>query len=115
MKKKHLGEFEEIVLLTIGILGEKAYGVMIRDEMEIRIGRQVGLGALHATLVRLEEKELVNSSFGEASGKRGGKRKRYYQVSAKGEAALIETRNIRRALWEAYPDLNVNPGLNFSL
>ena len=115
MKKKYLGEFEEIVLLTIGILGENAYGVKIRDEIENRIKRQVGLGALHATLVRLEGKELVNSSFGESTQKRGGKRKRYYQVSAKGEAALLETLEIRKTLWDAYPDISINPGLNFSL
>ena len=115
MKKKHLGEFEEIVLLTIGILGDTAYGVKIRDEMEERIDRRVGLGALHATLVRLEDKGLVNSEFGEASQKRGGKRKRFYQVTAQGERALLETRTVRDKLWEAYPDISLNPGLNFSL
>ena len=115
MKKKHLGEFEEIVLLTIGILGDTAYGVMIRDEIENRTKRQVKLGALHATLVRLEDKGLVNSEFGEASKKRGGKRKRYYQVSAKGEKSLIETRTVRDSLWKAYPDTSLNPGLNFSI
>ena len=74
MKGKYLGEFEEIVLLTIGILYEEAYGVAIRNEIENRLKRRVGLGALHATLVRLEDKGHLNSHLGEATQKRGGKR-----------------------------------------
>lgn len=101
MKGKYLGEFEEIVLLTIGILHGEAYGVGIRNEIENRLARKVKLGALHATLVRLEDKGYVSSQFGEATQKRGGKRKRYYQVTTSGQAALYETRQTRERLWQA--------------
>ena len=104
MKGKYLGEFEEIVLLTIGILYEDAYGVAIRSEIENRLGRRVGLGALHATLVRLEDKGHLNSTLGEATNKRGGKRKRYYKLTSSGKEALLHTRSIRESLWK-----DVNP------
>ena len=100
MKGKYLGEFEEIVLLTIGILYDEAYGVAIRNEIESRLQRRVGLGALHATLVRLEDKGYLNSSLGEATQKRGGKRKRYYQLTSSGKEALLETRTTRADLWK---------------
>lgn len=100
MKGKHLGEFEEIVLLVIGILYEDAYGVAIREEIEKRLDRRVGLGAMHSTLVRLEEKGYLESKFGEATQKRGGKRKKYYQMTSAGKEALISTRETRESLWE---------------
>ena len=100
MKGKYLGEFEEIVLLTIGILYKEAYGVAIRNEIEERLKRRVGLGALHATLVRLEDKGYLNSQLGEATQKRGGKRKRYYQLTSSGKEALLDTRTTRESLWK---------------
>ena len=103
MERKYLGEFEEIVLLTIAILMGEAYGVAIRDEIETRLERKVSLGALHATLVRLEDKGYVSSDMGEATSKRGGRRKRLYQVSQAGKAALTETRDARSSLWDALP------------
>ncbi len=103
MKGKNLGEFEEVVLLVIGILHPHAYGVAIRKEIEERANRKVGLGALHATLVRLEEKGYVHSQFGEATQKRGGKRKRYFQVSTSGQMALAQSRELRDSLWGAIP------------
>lgn len=110
MKGKHLGEFEEIVLLVIGILYPKAYGVAIREEIEQRAERKVGLGALHATLVRLEDKGYVQSEFGEATQKRGGKRKRYFQVTASGQLALVKTRTLRESLWGSLPGNAFNLG-----
>jgi len=81
MKGKYLGEFEEIVLLTIGVLYDSAYGISIRQEIEEQLDRKVGLGALHATLVRLEDKGYLTSRYGEATKKRGGKRKRLFRVT----------------------------------
>ena len=104
MKGKYLGEFEEIVLLTVGILYDEAYGVAIRDEIEKRLQRKVWLGALHATLVRLEdEKGFLRSRMGEATKKRGGKSKRYYRVTTSGQEALAYTRQMREQLWNAVP------------
>ncbi len=112
MKGKHLGEFEEIVLLTIGILYDEAYGIAVRNEIQNRLNRKVGLGALHATLVRLEKKGYLNSRLGEATQKRGGKRKRYYQVTTSGQRSLLETRQTREQLWSAIPKSAFNLGLS---
>lgn len=103
MNRKYLGEFEEVVLLTIAILLEEAYGVAIREDLKKRLERNVSLGALHATLVRLEDKGYLSSQMGEATQKRGGRRKRYYEVTQAGKAALKESRETRKSLWDAIP------------
>lgn len=113
MKGKYLGEFEEIVLLTIGILYDEAYGVAIRNEIEGRLERKVGLGAMHATLVRLEDKGYVDSRFGETTKARGGKRKRYFRVTQSGQEALVKTREAREKLWGAVAKAAFN--LKFNL
>src|SRR5688572_32494419 len=81
MKGTNLGEFEELVLLTVAALLEDAYSVAICDELTNNTGRTVKLGVVHAVLNRLEEKGLVKSRLGEATNVRGGKRKRFYTVT----------------------------------
>lgn len=103
MSQYHLGEFEEIVLLTVAILNGEAYGVSIIEEIESRVDRNVSLGAIQTVLKRLEEKRLVKSSFGEATKVRGGKRKRYYTITAQGQQILRATKDQRLALWKAIP------------
>lgn len=98
--KGYLGEFEELVLLTIAFLGDGAYGVTIKEEIEARARRRVSLGALHSTLTRLEEKELVKSWLGGATQDRGGRRKRFYEVTRGGKAALHECKSLRDELWK---------------
>lgn len=105
MKGTNLGEFEELVLLTIAALMEEAYSVAICDELSQHTARTVKLGVVHAVLNRLEEKGLVNSELGEATKTRGGKRKRFYQLTVAGKAALINTKAIRDQLWERIPPL----------
>jgi PadR family transcriptional regulator, regulatory protein PadR len=90
MKGTNLGEFEEIVLLTIATLVNDAYSVAICDELEKNSGRSVKLGVVHAVLNRLEEKGLLKSRLGEATSTRGGKRKRFYSVTSSGKAALLK-------------------------
>ena len=85
MSQYHLGEFEEIVLLTVAVLHNEAYGVAIIDEMEKRLNRQVSIGALQTVLRRLENKGLLSSAFGEATKIRGGKRKRYFTLTQSGQ------------------------------
>lgn len=85
MKKYPLGEFEEIVLLTVGVLFNEAYGVSIKDELEKRLQRKVSVGALQSALRRMEEKGYLDSKFGEAANARGGKRKRYFTITAYGK------------------------------
>ena len=78
MKKYQLGEFEEIVLLTVGVLHQEAYGVSIKDEIEKRLSRKVSVGALQSALRRMEKKGYLESKVGEANAKRGGKPKRFF-------------------------------------
>lgn len=103
MKGTYLGEFEEIVLLAVGILQEEAYGVSIRKEIESQCGRTVNIGAVHTALHRLEEKEFLKSKFGEATEVRGGKRKRLFTLTAYGVRALREAQSIRSQMWSQLP------------
>ena len=108
MKSSQLGEFQEIVLLVIMLLDEQAYGVSIQEEIEKRTNRKISRGALHTALTRLTEKGFVASSYGGATNKRGGRRKRYYQVTKLGTHALQEAKRIREELWSLLPQLNFN-------
>ena len=103
MKKYQLGEFEEIVILTIGVLYQKAYGVAIRKEIESRLSRSVSMGALHTALVRLEDKGYVKSFNGEATQERSGRPKRYFQITALGKRAMEYSKNTRNELWRSIP------------
>lgn len=103
MSQYHLGEFEEIVLLTVAILNGKAYGISIIEEIEERVERNVSLGALQTVLKRLEDKGLVKSEFGEATKVRGGKRKRFYEITSSGRQVLNATKEQRVSLWNAIP------------
>lgn len=105
MKGTHLGEFEEIVLLTVGILYDEAYGLSIKREVENKANRKVNLSAIHAALYRLEEKGLVNARMGEATGKRGGKRKKLFTLTKHGVQALNEAREVRENLWASIPKI----------
>lgn len=107
MKGTNLGEFEELVLLTIASLVNEAYSVSVCDELEKYTGRAVKLGVVHAVLNRLEEKGLVKSKLGEATQVRGGKRKRYYSVTNAGKASLIKAKDVRDQLWKTIPNLRL--------
>ena len=103
MKKYQLGEFEEIVLLTIGVLFEGAYGVAIKKEIETRLSRRVSMGAMHSALVRMEDKGYIKSYNGEPTEERMGRPKKYYRITALGKRAMEYTRDTRNALWNAIP------------
>ena len=103
MKKAHLGEFEEIVLLTAGILHGKAYGVAIKDEIESRLKREVSVGALQTTLRRLEKKGYLYAKHGESGPARGGRPKLFFTLTATGKQVISESRSSRNSLWEALP------------
>jgi DNA-binding PadR family transcriptional regulator len=93
MPPGYIGEFEQLVLITIVRLGDRAYGATVRDEIADRVGRDVSLSAVYTTLERLEAKKLLRSWVGEPTPQRGGRRKRYFALSAAGERAL-------RASWQ---------------
>lgn len=86
-----LGGFEQLVLLALAHLGESAYGVTIRQEIASRTGRDVNIGAVYATLDRLETKGLTRSRIGESTALRGGRAKRYFELTAEGSRALEES------------------------
>jgi DNA-binding PadR family transcriptional regulator len=92
-KGKYLGEFEHIVLLSLLRLGNAPHGALIRMEIESVTGRSATIGAVHATLERLERKGYVSSWIGEPTAERGGKAKRHFSVEAAGVAALREARS----------------------
>jgi PadR family transcriptional regulator, regulatory protein PadR len=103
VKKFQLGEFEEIVILTIAILHTNAYGVSIKKEIESRLSRKVSMGALHTALVRLENKGYVRSTDGESTQERAGRPKKYFQITALGRKAMAYTKETRDHLWKLIP------------
>lgn len=91
MSDPSLGEFEQLVLLALARQGDGAYGVSICAEVADRTGRDVSVGSVYKTLERLELKGLVASSIGEPTAERGGRRKKYFRLSAPGHRALRES------------------------
>jgi PadR family transcriptional regulator PadR len=111
MKGSYLGELEELVLLTVGILQEEAYGVAVLQEIETQTGRKVNISAIHAVLNRLEDKKMVQSHMGGATKERGGRRKRFYILTGSGREAVAEVHAIRNKLYNQLPPI----ALNFSV
>ncbi len=100
MSQHFLGEFEQMVLLSIMRLGSGAYGLAVRDELEAVAGRAPSSGALYTTLDRMEKKRLVTSAAGETTQERGGRPRRYVTVTAEGRALLSRSRHTLLALWD---------------
>ena len=103
MGRTYLGEFEELVLLSVAVNSGEAYAAAITQELKERTGREVSLSAVHIALYRLEEKGLVTSQVGGATAVRGGRRKRLFTILAPGSAALAEIRQIRELYWQLLP------------
>ena len=103
-QRKYIGELEEVIMLTIGILDDQAYGLAIKKEIEDRLDRKVSMGAMHTGLYRLEKKGYLNSRLGEATSKRGGKPKRYFSVTMHGQQVLRDTMDDRTKLWKSIPE-----------
>ena len=106
MKGTNLGEFEEIVLLVIGMLSQDAYGAAIITTIEEKTDRKPSVGAVHSSLNRLVEKGFITSRSGEATATRRGRRKVYYDITAAGEQALIYTRELRNSLFSMIPNIS---------
>lgn len=105
MKKTKLGEFEELVLMTVVVLQLEAYGVEIKRELEERLNQTLSVGSIQSALKRMEEKGFLTSEFGEASQKRGGKRKRIYDATPYAHQILKEMKDVRAQLWSAMPQI----------
>ncbi|WP_456459910.1 PadR family transcriptional regulator [Reichenbachiella sp.] len=107
-KGNHLGEFEELTLLTVGALFDEAYGVAILDEIAAKTGRKVNISAVHEVLKRLEKKGFVNSRMGGATNERGGRRKRFFTLTLEGKQALDHSIGLRNELYNSIPKLTFN-------
>lgn len=107
--RDYLGEFEHIVLLAVLRLDEQAYGVGIRREIEARTSREVSIGAIYATLDRLEAKGFVRSRAGDPTPERGGRSKRFFRVTAEGVSAVNRTHRALRNLTEGLDLLGSHP------
>jgi PadR family transcriptional regulator, regulatory protein PadR len=94
-----IGEFERAVLLALIKLEGRAYGVSIRDELEMRLDRSVSFGAVYTTLDRLHEKGMVSSYVGEPTPQRGGRAKKFFRIERRGIDALQHARSKSSAVW----------------
>jgi DNA-binding PadR family transcriptional regulator len=112
MIETRLGDFEETIMLIVGILGdEEAYAFRISKAFEQRSGRSVSIGAVHSTLDRLETKGFVKSALRNATSERGDRRKRIFAITALGKRVLRESMEFKVGLWRSYPALAGKLGL----
>jgi PadR family transcriptional regulator, regulatory protein PadR len=105
MKGTSLGEFEELVLLSVGILFDDAYALSIMDELEKQTGRNIMISSVHKALVRLEDKGYLKSRMGGATNVRGGRDKRLYNLTRSGTSVLNESRELRNNMWKQVPKI----------
>ncbi len=105
MRRTHIGEFEELVMLTVGILYDDAYSVAVLEEIMNQTGRNINVSAVHSALYRLEDKGFLSSRLGEASSTRGGKRKRKFSISTVGKKVLEENLALREKMYKQIPEV----------
>lgn len=103
LKREFLNDFEQMVLLSLIRQHPNAYGVSIHTELVDRAGREVALAQIYATLDRLQAKGFVSSRKGEATPERGGRRKKYFEITGEGQVALNEARAAMDNLWDGLP------------
>jgi PadR family transcriptional regulator, regulatory protein PadR len=103
MLETKLGDFEETLMLIVGILGEEAYAFRISKAFEKRSGRSVSIGATHSTLDRLETKGFLRSELKSATSDRGDRTKRIFVITALGKRVLKESMEFKVQLWKEYP------------
>lgn len=106
MKQPGLGEFEELVLLAVAALHDTAYGVSIHESLEAELKRTINISAIHVSLKRMEEKGFVRSSFGGITEERGGRRKKFYVITAMGKRMLDEQFDLRSRLYNRIPSIS---------
>lgn len=95
-----LGEFEHLILLALVRLRDDAYGVTIKEEIEARTGRELYIGAVYTALARLEKNGYVTAEVGEPTAKRGGRRKKFYELARPGRDALRQSQLALRGMSE---------------
>lgn len=108
MRDIKLGNFEELVLMLVGVLYDQAYSVNIVQEYEKQTGKRINVSAIHTVLYRLEEKGFLESKMSEATSERGGKRKRLFYLTPYASNALDELKTLREKLRYQIPDQALN-------
>ena len=106
MKEQSLGEFEELVLLMVAALHDEAYGVAILENLEENLEKKINISAIHVALKRMEDKGLVKSRFGGITEERGGRRKKFYVITALGKRVLDSQYQLRTALYKQIPKIS---------
>ena len=101
-----LGEFEELVLLMVAALHDEAYGVSLLENLEDELDKKLNISAIHVALKRMEEKGFVKSRFGGITEDRGGRRKKYYVVTALGKRMLDEQYALRNSIYKRIPKIS---------
>jgi PadR family transcriptional regulator, regulatory protein PadR len=108
MKEQTLGEFEELVLLMVAALHDEAYGVSILENLELRLQKKLNISAVHVALKRLEDKGFLRSRFGGITEDRGGRRKKFYSITALGKKMLDAQYDLRASLYHEIPQISFN-------
>ncbi|GAB5409798.1 MAG: hypothetical protein BalsKO_21630 [Balneolaceae bacterium] len=106
MKTKSLGEFEELVLLTVAAQHSEAYGVSILESLQDTLDRKINVSAIHVALKRLSDKGFVKSRFGGITNERGGRRKKFYEITAYGKKTLDQQYELRTQMYQQIPKIS---------
>lgn len=106
MKEASLGEFEELVLLLVAAQHDQAYGVSIMESLEEQLGKKINISAIHVALKRMEEKGFVNARFGGITQDRGGRRKKFYVITAFGKSMLDKQYEVRTHIYKQIPKIS---------
>ena len=101
-----LGEFEELVLLTVAAQHDQAYGVSIHEFLTAETKKKINISAIHVALKRLEKKGFVKSSFGGITEERGGRRKKFYVITAFGKQVLDAQHSLRTGIYKKIPQIS---------
>jgi DNA-binding PadR family transcriptional regulator len=106
MSNQSLGEFEELVLLMVAALHDEAYGVSILENLESKLSKKLNISAVHVALKRIEDKGFVKSRFGGITSDRGGRRKKFYVITALGKRMLDDQYALRTAIYQQIPKIS---------
>jgi PadR family transcriptional regulator, regulatory protein PadR len=106
MTQHSLGEFEELVLLMVAALHDDGYGVTILENLEEKLNKKVNISAVHVALKRLEDKGFVKSRFGGITEDRGGRRKKFYMITALGKKMLDAQYELRTSIYKQIPKIS---------
>ncbi|MEM9674899.1 MAG: PadR family transcriptional regulator [Cyclobacteriaceae bacterium] len=106
MKNPSLGEFEELVLLVVAAQHDQAYGVSILEDLEEKLSKKLNISAVHVALKRMEDKGFVKSRFGGITSERGGRRKKFYIITAFGKQMLDQQYALRTSIYQQIPKIS---------